>query len=87
MGAGNYNMGLSQTNLGNLEDVYDTEREVMDMWSSGQSDLNRTALTAQQQAANARLQGRLGTAGGNDIWGTVNQVAGTANQLKNLWGT
>ena len=86
MNAGNYNSALTQTNLGNLEDVYGTEREVMDLWSGGQSDLNKTNLSTQQQIAHANLQGALGESGGTDIWGTINQVAGTANQLKSLWG-
>ena len=84
--AGRYNSDLTQTNLGNMKDVYGTEREVMDLWSGGQSDLNKTQLTTQQQIANAKLQGALGESGGTDMWGTINQVAGAAKQLKSLWG-
>ena len=84
--AGNYNSALTQTNLGNMKDVYGTEREVMDLWSSGQSDLNKTQLSTQQQIANAKLQQALGSSSGQDMWGTVNNAAGAAKTIKSLWG-
>ena len=84
--AGQYNSDLTQRDLANKNDVYGVEREVMGLWSSGQSDLNKTNLSTKQQIANAQLQGALGESGGTDMWGTINQVAGTAKQLKNLWG-
>lgn len=84
--AGNYNSGLDQQGVDNMKAAYGTEREVMDIWGQGQSDLNKTQLSTQQQIANARLQQALGSSSGQDVWGTINQVAGTANQIKNLWG-
>ena len=84
--AGNYNSALTQTNLGNMKDVYGTEREVMDLWSSGQSDLNKTNLSTQQQIANAKLQQALGSSNGPDMWGTINNAAGAAKTIKSLWG-
>lgn len=84
--AGNYNSALTQTNLGNMKDVYGTEREVMDLWSSGQSDLNKTQLSTQQQIANAKLQQALGSSNGPDMWGTINNAAGAAKTIKSLWG-
>lgn len=84
--AGNYNSALTQTNLGNMKDVYGTEREVMDLWSSGQSDLNKTNLSTQQQIANAKLQQALGSSNGQDVWGTINNAAGAAKTVKSLWG-
>ena len=84
--AGQYNSDLTQRDLANKKDVYGVEREVMDLWSGGQSDLNRTQMSTKQQIAEAELQGALGESGGTDMWGTINQVAGTAQQLKNLWG-
>ena len=84
--AGNYNSGLTQTNLGNMKDVYGTEREVMDLWSGGQSDLNKTQLSTQQQIANAKLQQALGSSSGQDMWGAINNAAGAAKTIKSLWG-
>ena len=84
--AGNYNSALTQTNLGNMKDVYGTEREVMDLWSGGQSDLNKTNLSTQQQIANAKLQQALGSSNGPDMWGTINNAAGAAKTIKSLWG-
>ena len=84
--AGNYNSALTQTNLGNMKDVYGTEREVMDLWSGGQSDLNKTQLSTQQQIANAKLQQALGSSNGPDMWGTINNAAGAAKTIKSLWG-
>ena len=84
--AGNYNSALTQTNLGNMKDVYGTEREVMDLWSGGQSDLNKTQLSTQQQIANAKLQQALGSSSGTDMWGNINNAAGAAKTIKSLWG-
>ena len=84
--AGNYNSALTQTNLGNMKDVYGTEREVMDLWSGGQSDLNKTNLSTQQQIADAKLQQALGSSNGQDVWGTINNAAGAAKTVKSLWG-
>lgn len=86
MNAGQYNSNLTQTNLGNMKDVYGTEREVMDLWSGGQSDLNKTQLSTQQQIANAKLQQALGSSSGQDVWGTINNAAGAAKTIKSLWG-
>lgn len=86
MNAGQYNSDLTQTNLGNMKDVYGTEREVMDLWSGGQSDLNKTQLSTQQQIANAKLQQALGSSSGQDVWGTINNAAGAAKTIKSLWG-
>lgn len=86
MNAGQYNSDLTQTNLGNMKDVYGTEREVMDLWSGGQSDLNKTQLSTQQQIANAKLQQALGSSSGQDVWGTINNAAGAAKTVKSLWG-
>lgn len=86
MNAGQYNSNLTRTNLGNMKDVYGTEREVMDLWSGGQSDLNKTQLSTQQQIANAKLQQALGSSSGQDVWGTINNAAGAAKTIKSLWG-
>lgn len=84
--AGNYNVSLGQTNIGNLKDVYGTEREVMDLWSSGQSDLNRTLYGGQTEAANVALQAQLGESGGSDIWGDISNAALAGKNIKSLWG-
>lgn len=84
--AGNYNVGLGQTNLSNLKDVYGTEREVMDLWSSGQSDLNKTLYGGQTSAANVALQAQLGESGGSDIWGDINNAASAGKSIKSIWG-
>ena len=84
--AGQYNSDLTQTDIANKKDVYGVEREVMDLWSSGQSDLNKTNLSTQQQIANAKLQQALGSSSGQDVWGTINNAAGAAKTIKSLWG-
>lgn len=84
--AGNYNVGLGQTNLSNLKDVYGTEREVMDLWSSGQSDLNKTLYGGQTSAASTALQAQLGESGGSDIWGDIANAAAAGKTIKSLWG-
>ena len=84
--AGNYNVGLGQTNLSNLKDVYGTEREVMDLWSSGQSDLNKTLYGGQTSAASTALQAQLGESGGSDIWGDINNAASAGKSIKSIWG-
>lgn len=84
--AGNYNVSLGQTNIGNLKDVYGTEREVMDLWSSGQSDLNKTLYGGQTEAAGMGLQAQLGESGGSDIWGDIANAATAGKNIKSLWG-
>lgn len=84
--AGNYNVGLGQTNLSNLKDVYGTEREVMDLWSSGQSDLNKTLYGGQTSAASTALQAQLGESGGSDIWGDITNAAAAGKNIKSMWG-
>lgn len=84
--AGQYNADLTQTNLNNMKDVYGTEREVMDLWSSGQSDLNKTLYGGQTSAAQTALQAGLGESGGNDLWGDIAGAAGAAKSIKSLWG-
>lgn len=84
--AGNYNSGLDQQGVDNMKAAYGTEREVMDLWGQGQSDLNRTQYDSAKDLARVKLQQQLGDSGGDDIWGTVNEVAGAAKTIKGLWG-
>ena len=84
--AGNYNSGLDQQGVANKGDAYGVEREVMDLWGQGQSDLNRTQYDTAKDIANVKLKQRLGDSGGDDIWGTVNEAAGAAKTIKGLWG-
>lgn len=84
--AGNYNSNLTQTNLNNKRDVYGVEREVMDLWSSGQSDLNKTLYGGQTSAAQTALQAGLGESGGSDFWGDITQAAQAGKTIKSLWG-
>lgn len=84
--AGRYNSDLTQTDIANKKDVYGTEREVMDLWSSGQSDLNKTLYGGQTSAAQTALQAGLGESGGNDLWGDIAGAAGAAKSIKSLWG-
>lgn len=84
--AGNYNSNLTQTDIANKKDVYGTEREVMDTWASGQSDLNKTLYGGQTSAAQTALQAGLGESGGNDLWGDIAGAAGAAKSIKSLWG-
>ena len=84
--AGNYNNGLDQDGINLKKDAYGVEREVMDLWGQGQSDLNRTQYDSAKDLAKMRLQQRLGDSGGDDVWGTVNEVAGAAKTIKGLWG-
>ena len=86
MTAGNYNVGLGQTNIGNLGTSYGTKQGLMDTYSSGMSDLNKTALSSQQAAANAALQAQLGESGGSDVWGNILGAANAAKSIKSLWG-
>lgn len=86
MSAGNYNSNLTQTDIANKKDVYGTEREVMDTWASGQSDLNKTLYGGQTAAAQTALQAGLGESGGNDLWGDIAGAAGAAKSIKSLWG-
>lgn len=86
MAAGNYNVGLGQTNLSNLKDVYGTEREAMDAYTSGLSDLNKSLYSGQTAAANAALQSALGTSGGTDVWGNILNAAKAGQTVKSLWG-
>lgn len=84
--AGNYNSDLDQQGIANKKQAYGTEREVMDLWGQGQSDLNRTQYDSAKDLARVKLQQKLGDSGGDDIWGTVNEVAGAAKTIKGLWG-
>ena len=84
--AGKYNSDLTQTNLDNMKDVYGVEREAMDTWASGQSDLNKTLYGGQTAAAQTALQAGLGESGGNDLWGDIAGAAGAAKSIKSLWG-
>lgn len=84
--AGQYNSDLTQTDIANKKDVYGTEREVMDLWSSGQSDLNKTLYGGQTSAAQTALQAGLGESGGSDFWGDVTQAAQAGKTIKSLWG-
>lgn len=83
--AGNYNVGLTQTDIANKKDVYGTEREVMDTWSSGQSDLNKTLYGGQTEAAGVGLQAGLGKSGGNDFWGDISNAATAGKTIKSMW--
>lgn len=84
--AGNYNVGLGQTNISNLKDVYGTEQSAMDTWASGQSDLNKTLYGGQTEAAGVALQAGLGESGGSDIWGDISNAAAAGKNIKSLWG-
>lgn len=86
MAAGNYNVGLGQTNIGNLGTSYGVQQGIMDTYSSGMSDLNKTALSSQQAAANAALQAQLGESGGSDVWGDILGATNAAKNIKSLWG-
>lgn len=85
MSAGNYNVGLGQTRLGNLGAAYNTQQGLMDTYSSGISDLNKTALGTSQSAANVALQAKLGTQGGNDVWGDLLNATKVGTNLKGLF--
>jgi hypothetical protein len=86
MSAGNYNVGLGQTNIGNLGSVYGTQRDVMDAFSSGMSDLNRARYGGQTSAANAALQAQLAGSSGGDMWGDILNATQAGANIKSLWG-
>jgi hypothetical protein len=86
MSAGNYNVGLGQTNIGNLGSVYGTQRDVMDTFSSGMSDLNRARYGGQTSAANAALQAQLAGSSGGDMWGDILNATQAGANIKSLWG-
>ena len=86
MAAGNYNSNLAQTGLANLGTSYATQQGLMDTHLGGLSDLNKTALSSQQAAANVGLQGALGSSGGSNMWGDILNATSAAKNVKSLWG-
>lgn len=80
MQGGNYNVGLTQTNIGNLGTSYDTQREVMDTYSSGVADLNKTRLANQQSIAQTNLGASIGETGGSSTWDSLIGGVGQAQQ-------
>lgn len=89
MAAGNYNVGLGQTNIGNLGTAYGAERDIMDTYSSGVSDLNKTRFGTQASLAQTNLGAALGETGGPTTWdsliGGVGQAKDAGMFNKEFW--
>lgn len=79
MQAGNYNLGLDQTNISNLGKAYDVNQGLMDTELSGRSDLNKTAFDTATGLANTRLSAKLGGTGGATTWDQFINATKTAN--------
>lgn len=90
MSTGNYNVGLGQTNIGNLGTAYSTERDVMDTYNSGVSDLNKTKYGTQTAMAQTNLSSALGESGAPSTWdsliGAVGQAKDAGMFNKSFWG-
>lgn len=89
MSTGKYNVGLDQTNIGNLGTAYGTERDVMDTYSSGASDLNKTRFGTQASLAQTNLGASIGEIGGPSTWDSLIGGVGQAQQSgmfnKDFW--
>lgn len=89
MSTGNYNVGLGQTNIGNLGTAYGTERDIMDTYSSGVSDLNKTRFGTQASLAQTNLGAAIGETGGPSTWDSLIGGVGQAQQSgmfnKDFW--
>lgn len=90
MTTGKYNVDLGQTNIGNLGTAYGTQQGLMDTYSSGMSDLNKTKLSSAQSLAQTNLGAAIGETGGPSTWDSLIGGVGQAQQAgmfnKSFWG-
>lgn len=87
--AGNYNVNLGQTGLGNLGTAYGVERDLMDTELGGRSDLNKTIFDTNTGLAQTNLSGNIGNIGGTSTWDSLISGVGAANDAgvlnKSFW--
>lgn len=85
MAAGQYNVGLQDTNLGRAGTQYGLERDLMDTELTGQADLNKMLYSNQMAQNQTALQSALGESGGEDIWGKILGAAEAGKSVKSFW--
>lgn len=84
--AGNYNVGLQDTDINRLFSAYGIGKDAMDTDIAGRSELNKTKLDSTLNAANLQLQSKLGTSQDEDLWGSILGAADAGSKIKSMWG-